>query len=47
VRLKKSFMNNNLLDQCLAILYQIKDDNKRLETLLKFMEEEFAGLKNI
>jgi len=33
---------NTLLDQCLAILYQIKDDNKSLETLLEFMEEKFV-----
>jgi len=34
--------NNKLLDQCLAILYQIKDDKENLETLLTFMEEEFV-----
>ena len=38
-------MNNNLLDQCLAILHTIKDDNKSLETLLEFMEEEFVTEK--
>ena len=32
---------NNLLDNCLAILHSIKDDNKSLEKLLGFMEEEF------
>jgi len=33
---------NNLLDQCLAILYTIKDDKENLEKLLEFMEEEFV-----
>jgi hypothetical protein len=33
---------NNLLDNCLSILYTIKDDKKSLETLLQFMEKEFV-----
>jgi len=37
----------NLLDQCLAILYKIKDDNKSLETLLEFMEVNFMPNKPI
>ena len=33
---------NNLLDNCLEILHSIKDDQKSLEKLLEFMEEEFV-----
>jgi hypothetical protein len=31
-----------LLDQCLAILYSIKDDKQHLERLLEFMQQEFC-----
>jgi len=33
---------NNLLDNCLSILYTIKEDKESLEKLLKFMEEKFV-----
>jgi len=36
---------NQLLDQCLPILYSIKDDKKSLEKLLEFMKEEFIPKK--
>ena len=32
---------NILLDRCLAILYNIKEDDESLKTLLNFMENEF------
>jgi len=32
---------NHLLENCLSIIYQIKDDKENLEKLLKFLEEEF------
>lgn len=31
-----------LLDQCLSILYSIKDDKQYLEKLLEFMQQEFC-----
>lgn len=31
-----------LLDQCLVILYSIKDDREHLEKMLKFMQQEFC-----
>jgi hypothetical protein len=33
---------NKLLDQCLLILREIKDDRKSLEILLEFMQQEFC-----
>ena len=32
---------NHLLDNCLSIIYKIKDDKENLEKLLEFLEEEF------